>query len=493
MIEFILNFLRDARLDPVRIASAIAFALIPLGQGCGGGGYDATLAGPDASSETAASGARATSATTGPASGLRIATSGDYPPFSHWPDSADAPRGFSVELAQAYARSRKLRVEWVRFRWPELAQDLAAGRFDLALSGVTVRADRSIAGRFSLPVTTSGAVLLVPANDPPPATSELNQASVRIAVNAGGHLERVARRLFPAARIEAVADNDAVLARLDPQPGRPAADAVLTDSLEAPLWLRARGGLQAIGPLTRDRKAAWFPIAREDEARRFDRWLLELEATGELARLRRRHGLAAEATARPTRALLASLDERLSLMTDVARSKQLSGAAVEDPAREERVLGSAGVATREAAERAGRTPPDPAVVDRFFRAQIEAAKWIQRRFLAQADASDGPDGPAPFQAIAARRAEGRRELEQRIRPALLFLGDRIAMLVVESVHSQDSAPSNEEVSIALARHDLPEGLRREIAESLRALLRDEIRSAPAPPPPPAGTDRAANA
>ncbi len=40
--------------------------------------------------------------------------------------------------------------------------DLGAGRFELALSGITIRPDRSLAGRFSLPLTTTGAVALVP-------------------------------------------------------------------------------------------------------------------------------------------------------------------------------------------------------------------------------------------------------------------------------------------------------------------------------------------
>jgi cyclohexadienyl dehydratase len=46
----------------------------------------------------------------------------------------------------------------VPLRWATLDRDFAAGRFDVVMSGVTVRPERSAAGRFSLPVAQSGAV-----------------------------------------------------------------------------------------------------------------------------------------------------------------------------------------------------------------------------------------------------------------------------------------------------------------------------------------------
>src|SRR5882724_3538783 len=46
---------------------------------------------------------------------LRVGTSGDYPPFS-----IDG-RGFDVDVARELGRSLGVRIEWVRFRWPDLA------------------------------------------------------------------------------------------------------------------------------------------------------------------------------------------------------------------------------------------------------------------------------------------------------------------------------------------------------------------------------------
>jgi cyclohexadienyl dehydratase len=86
---------------------------------------------------------------------LRVGTSGDYAPFSQ-DGKAGELRGFDVAVARAYAEERGLELEFVRFRWPQLLRDLAADRFDVAMSGVTVRPLRSVAGRFSVPSSRAG-------------------------------------------------------------------------------------------------------------------------------------------------------------------------------------------------------------------------------------------------------------------------------------------------------------------------------------------------
>ena len=57
------------------------------------------------------------------------------------------------------------RLELVPFRWPELASRLAAGDFDVAMSGVTVRADRLLTGTMTAAVARADAVLLVRQGD----------------------------------------------------------------------------------------------------------------------------------------------------------------------------------------------------------------------------------------------------------------------------------------------------------------------------------------
>lgn len=403
---------------------------------------------------------------------LRIGTSGDYPPFSDWPAGELQPKGFSVDVARAYAAEPARRIEWVRFRWPELSADLEAGRFDLVLSGVTIQSNRSVVGRFSLPLTTSGAVVLVEEDSDLRSVSDLERANLALAVNAGGHLERVARALFVEARIEAVQQNDRVLDRL----GRGGVEAVMTDTLEAPIWQSKHEskhkskhkGLRAIGPLTHDRKAAWFPRSGEAAAQQFDRWLLRAETSGLLARLREMHGLSKDQTARPTRALLASLDERLSLMSAVARAKRTLASPVEDLKREARVLEAATRAVRRSAAQEGLEPPEDEAIRQLYRAQIEAAKWIQRDWL---DSEVSPRSVASD----SDQLKAREELDQRLRPALIFLGDRIATLVVASSNDRLIDLSYDEVALALSKHGLPPAQLQALHDALLGIFHAKYR------------------
>jgi chorismate mutase len=70
------------------------------------------------------------------------------------------------------------------------------------------------------------------------------------------------------------------------------------------------------------------------------------------------------------------VEERLSLMTDVAKTKWNSGSEIEDPIREQQLLSDVGVK----AQKVG-VPTEWA--QHFFRSQIEAAKQVQYCLFAQ--------------------------------------------------------------------------------------------------------------
>jgi cyclohexadienyl dehydratase len=414
-----------------------------------------------------------------------VATSGDYSPFSLWPTGRPAPSGFSVDLAQAFAAAEASEVVWQRFAWPELVPDLIgpeATRFDVALSGVTIRPERSVAGLFSVPVTSSGVVVLVPSTgqgSPVDAVEQLDAPGIRLGVNAGGHLEKEARRLFARASILAIPNNAGVLGMLD----RDEVDAVVTDSIEAPHWQAQRPGLRALGPLTEDHKAALFPPTRASLARRFDAWLLDAEAAGQLDLLRRRHGLPLERTAQPGLALLASLDERLSLMPAVAEAKRKLGIPIQDPAREEHVLDIAVEAVAHAAAAAGHQPPDEGDVRRLFRTQIEAARWIQARTL---------ERPPPTLRAESSSEAARQHLEEELRPALIRIGNRIAWLIVFWRTRSEPLLDFSRVSNALANHALPDELMERITTELQAVRKDERAAASRRLQPTAAPDKKPN-
>jgi cyclohexadienyl dehydratase len=343
---------------------------------------------------------------------LRVAVTGDYPPLCERSANGDY-EGLDPDVARAFAGERGYAIAWVPVTWPDLAAGLAAGRFDVAMTGVTVRADRSALGRFTLPVAESGAVVLV--RDPELASeAALAQPGVALAVNAGGHLERFARARFPLAALLALADNGAVRDAF----ASGAARAVVTDTLEAPRWRALARDSAAVGPLSRDAKAYWLPADRADLAAELDAWLLANEANGALARLRA-HWLGAQAAQRrpaaPALALVAALAERLALAPMVAEAKRASGAPVLVPEREAAVLAAAAAAVQRAARASGLAAPEPGALAAFFGALLEASRAVQSAVLAKPSALGA--------------GERIHDLDRELRPALERITERIAALL----------------------------------------------------------------
>ena len=387
-----------------------------------------------------------------PSSPLRVGTSGDYAPFS---DSGGGLHGFDRAVARAFAEEREQEIEFVTFRWPKLLRDLGAGRFDVAMSGITIRPERSAAGRFSLPVIETGAVLLVNEARTWRDASEANHKRIRIAVNAGGHLERVAHEHFPEAVLVVIPDNRAVLRALVDWK----VEAVLTDSVEAPGWLRKAEGFRALGPFTRDRKAFLLAPDADALAADLDGWLLDREADGTLAKLRALHfGAKAAAAARiatPLRGLLASIDERLSLMPLIGLAKRREGYPLEVPEREKFVLDTAVANMRRSAEVNRVTPPPEDAVRAFFQAQMEAAKEVQ--WNAVRAATPGAETPL-------------LSLDGSLRPALIRIGERINRLLLALPDELDPVAVSSAANEQLRSSHLSRPTRKRLADAITAFV-----------------------
>jgi cyclohexadienyl dehydratase len=368
------------------------------------------------------------------ASPLRIGTSGDYAPFSFVSEGAQGGiDGFDVALARAFAAAEGRPLELVRFHWPELASSLQDGRFDIAMSGVTVRPDRSLVGRFSLPVAESGAVVLVRDSKRFPDLAALESGRPHLVVNAGGHLEHLTRERFPNAEIEALSDNAQVRRALF----QGQADAAVSDSLEAREWQRGVARLHVLGPFSRDRKA---PLVRADLpelAEQLDQWLFDRESDGTLSHLRRTWFGPGRATptAVPLAAFLAAADERLGLMPLVALAKRRAGLPVRDEAQERRVLDTAMRVLREKAAEPDRAQQADAAGRGVFEALIAAARHLEDVVLETHGSESTPDPPS---------------LDDTLRPAISRITPKLAEALVRLQHLPPA-----------------EALRRSVREGLR--------------------------
>lgn len=378
---------------------------------------------------------------------LRVGTSGDYAPFSIMGPSGWA--GFDVEVARRFAHDTRRQLRLVEFRWPALEFDLASNRFDVAMSGVTMRPWRARVGTFTRPVARVGAMLVTrPGRGA--SLADLDVAERRIGVNAGGHLERVARRLFRHAEVVPIADNRQLVYEL----GAGTVDGVLSDELEGPLFQRVLPDAILIGPLTNDRKAY---LARDPAlADELDRWLREREVDGSLAALRARAlgppwGLRHTATASDLDALLALIELRLAFMPAVALAKEQRGLPTEDTAREEQVL--VAVRTRAALQ---TLPPERIVP--LFEAILRASRAAQDRLRAT------PIGERPVVETM--------DLDAEARPALARISAGIVDRAADLARGQPepAVPSATVLAAALDPSLAPADDRLAIAAAVRALI-----------------------
>lgn len=315
---------------------------------------------------------------------LRVGTSGDYAPFTV--KNEGVLDGFDIDAAKRLGQDLGRPVEFRIVPWLSLTAATKDGDFDIAMGGITMRADRALVGRYTRPYAAVGIVALVrEAYVKRFGSAEaLNSPGVRIAVNAGGHLEQVARAQFPRARIDAVPDNHAVPQRLTA--GK--ADAVLSDTAEARDWLRP--GLRVIGPFRFDYKAYLLPADEDALAVQVDEWMVARETDGWLPAQRERWlGMPAKANpATATREAIAALiGLRLDLMLPMAAAKRAAGKAVEDTGQEAAVIARV-------RERSSR----PQYTERVYRQLIELAKAVQQK---------APDAQATVSLDDVRTAIGR--------------------------------------------------------------------------------------
>ena len=213
---------------------------------------------------------------------LRIATTGDYAPFSL--DANGHLSGADIELARDLAAHLGAEPVFVRTSWPGLANDLRDGRFDIALSGIGYTEDRAALGFYSAAYHDGGKTLLARCDDRErfDTPAELDRYGVRVIVNPGGTNERYVRENVHQAQILVHPDNRSVFAEI--AAGR--ADVMVTDDVEAELQARRRPGQLCRtypGTLTRGEKR--ILMARDPALQAVvDEWLSKVIAAGEPTR-----------------------------------------------------------------------------------------------------------------------------------------------------------------------------------------------------------------
>lgn len=183
---------------------------------------------------------------------LRVGTTGDYKPFSYKvPNATALPNGPSLnttyigadmDMAQALSNALALPSPpvFIPSAWSNLTQDIAGGKFDIAMGGVSITLARARTAFFSTPVQRVGKAGCIRCADSAKYTdlASLDVSGVKISANPGGTNEAFDRENFVNAEILTVADNNAVYqAVIDG-----AADAIVSDKIEVELQVNLRNG-----------------------------------------------------------------------------------------------------------------------------------------------------------------------------------------------------------------------------------------------------------
>ena len=346
---------------------------------------------------------------------LRVGTTGDYPPFTYRDARNGEFIGADLDQAAALAGFLQLRLVVVPTTWRTLLADLSAGRFDIAMGGVSITDERAGQAAFSLPYLRDGKTPLVRCADQARFTTlaRIDEPGVRVVENPGGTNERYAKQHLRRAQLRVHGDNLSVFDEI--LEGR--ADLMITDAIEARLQQQLRPGLCAVHPERPfDRAEKAYLLPRDASFKlEVDRWLHASLSSGRAqAQLDRWLHYPWPTSVSPARALAVLVDERLALMPDVARYKWNRKQPIEDLPRERALIDS----VRGQAIERGVSPERAAA---FFAAQIEASKVVQRELFARWQTQE----QGPFDNV--------RDLATEIRPRLDALNPRLleALATVE--------------------------------------------------------------
>lgn len=211
---------------------------------------------------------------------LRVGTTGDYKPFSF--RNADGSYiGADIDMAGRLAGRLGVTLAFVPTVWGQLNADYAAGKFDIAVGGVTNLPPRAALGPFARTLYVDGKRPIARCADAGRFTSiaAINQPEVRVVVNPGASNEEFARKNFPAAHLTVHGDNASVFQEI--VAGR--ADVMVTDGIEVDHQAFLNKGVlcpaAVAQPFTRLEKAYWLRPDAELAAL-VDVWLFEELSSG---------------------------------------------------------------------------------------------------------------------------------------------------------------------------------------------------------------------
>ncbi|MFM9370654.1 transporter substrate-binding domain-containing protein [Streptomyces sp. Da 82-17] len=163
---------------------------------------------------------------------LEVCTTGDYRPFTHLDPEDGTYTGIDIKMAEDLAESLDARPEFVATTWANLTKDVAAGRCDIGVGGVSITLPRARQVYFGEPTREDGKTPIVRCADKERfgagQLADIDKPGTTVIVNPGGTNEQFARENIEQATIKLHPENTTIFREI--VEGR--ADVMMTDASE---------------------------------------------------------------------------------------------------------------------------------------------------------------------------------------------------------------------------------------------------------------------
>ena len=123
---------------------------------------------------------------------LRVGTTMDTPVFSMRDPASGNLRGLDMDVLDTLNSSLGVKLEYVKMTFGSMLADLAADKFDIAMSGMGRTLDRARVATFSKPYMRYGKLLLIRSADQGrfKTLADLDRPGLKIGYNRGGLNDR---------------------------------------------------------------------------------------------------------------------------------------------------------------------------------------------------------------------------------------------------------------------------------------------------------------
>ena len=176
---------------------------------------------------------------------IRIGTTGDYRPMSYFNEKTGEYEGIDAELSKIIADSLGVKIEYVKTSWPTLTADTLAGKFDIALCGISRNYNRAklMAMSDGYGIGRFGKTILCRKSDAKKfkTLADINKPNVRVMINPGGTNEKFANANLKNAKIIVFNEN----AEIPHQVSIGNADIMITEIVEALNYIKLDKNLAA--------------------------------------------------------------------------------------------------------------------------------------------------------------------------------------------------------------------------------------------------------